>query len=341
MTPERTDVDSAALFGLRTAVALAATLLSFHLVEQPLRHPGAQPRRRFAVPATSVAAVAAIAALALLLPEPDAVGPAGADQAPTAIDGYTPAERVAPADELMAPPDLVPPSGPLRVTVVGDSVGWTLAYFLGPVEGAEVTSGALLGCAAHGADYVVDGRPRPMVGNEGFECDDAPDFWRYQVERVPTDVTLVVLGAWEVFDRDDPDLGRLAVGTAAWRAWMVDGLDRLVAQLAAGAPGAPIVLTEVPCYDEPDRALGDGRAAIRNDPARAAAVNEVIDEVAARHPRRLHRLPLGDWVCDRGTAIAARDGVRLRDDGVHFTHEGAVLTWERWLVPQLERIVGT
>ncbi len=340
LTPDRTGLDGAALFALRTAAALAVTLASFHLVEQPLRRPAATPGR-LAVRAAAVFAVAAVVALALVLPQPDeAVGPAAASQAPTALEGYVPSERAAPSLELDSPPAPRSRNGPLRVTVVGDSVGWTLAYFLGPVEGAEVTSGALLGCAAHGADYVIDGRARPMVGNEGFECDDAPDFWRYQVERVRTDVVVVVLGAWEVFDRADPDLGRLEVGTPAWRAWMVDGVDRLLAQLAAGAPGAPIALTEVPCYDEPNRALGDGRAAVRNDPDRAAAVNDVLDEVVARHPQRVHRLPLGEWVCQGDEAIEHREDVRLRDDGVHFTHDGAVLTWERWLVPQLERIAG-
>jgi hypothetical protein len=226
------------------------------------------------------------------------------------------------------------------VKVVGDSVGWTLAYFVAPVEGAEITSGALLGCAAHGADYIVDDRPRPMVGNDGFECDDAPDFWRFQVERVPTDVVLVVLGAWEVFDRQDPDLGRLDVGTPAWRTWMVEGFDHLLTQLAAGAPQVPIALTEVPCYDEPDRALGDSRAAIRNDPVRGAAVNDVIDALVARHPQRVHRLPIGEWVCRDGDPVDQRSGVRLRDDGVHFTRRGAVLTWEQWLVPRLRQLTG-
>jgi peptidoglycan/LPS O-acetylase OafA/YrhL len=339
-TPDRTGLSGSALFASRTALALAVTLASYHLVEQPLRSTTATPRR-LRVPAMATGAVVAVIGLAFVLPQPEpSVGPAGADQLPTAAAHYDPSERIAPAAGLDVAPKTSEHAGALRVTVVGDSVGWTLGYFLGGVDGAEVTSGALLGCAAHGADYVVDGRPRPMVGNEGFECDDAPDFWRYQVERVPPDVVLVVLGAWEVFDRQDSQRGRLEVGTPAWRLWMLEGFEHLLGQLAAGAPQAPVALTEVPCYAEPDRALGDGRAAIRNERARAAAVNDVIDQLVEDHPRRVHRLPLGEWLCRQDEPVEERGGIRLRDDGVHFTHDGAVLTWERWLLPRLRRLAA-
>ncbi len=31
------------------------------------------------------------------------------------------------------------------------------------------------------------------------------------------------------------------------------------------------------------------------------------------------------------------DGVQIRGDGVHFTHDGAILV-DQWLVPQLEEV---
>ena len=53
---------------------------------------------------------------------------------------------------------------------------------------------------------------------QGVDCRDAPDYWRTQAETYAPDAIVVVLGAWDVFDRDDPQLGRLEVGTAEWRA---------------------------------------------------------------------------------------------------------------------------
>jgi lysophospholipase L1-like esterase len=72
-----------------------------------------------------------------------------------------------------------------------------------------------------------------------------------------------------------------------------------------------------------------------------AAVNEVIHELIRRHPTRLSLLTLDDWLCADGKPISSRDGVQLRDDGVHFTHEGAMLTWEQHWIPELRSLVPT
>jgi lysophospholipase L1-like esterase len=173
---------------------------------------------------------------------------------------------------------------------------------------------------------------------QGIECEDAPDFWRTEAEGYDPDVVVVVLGAWDVLDREDPELGRLEVGTERWRSWALEGLERLVAELATGVPTAQITIAEVPCYDEPDRGLG-GASSERNDPARVEAVNDVINELIRLHPARLSLLPLDEWLCDDGEAIESRDDVHLRSDGVHFTHEGAMLTWEQWWIPRLRSLV--
>lgn len=79
---------------------------------------------------------------------------------------------------------------------------------------------------------------------------------------------------------------------------------------------------------------------MRNDPARVAAVNDVLAEVVRRHPERLTFLPLADWLCEDGKAIPERAGTRLRSDGVHFTREGATMTWNEWWLPRLRALLA-
>jgi hypothetical protein len=45
-------------------------------------------------------------------------------------------------------------------------------------------------------------------------------------------------------------------------------------------------------------------------------------------------ISIDDEVCPDGHAVEAVDGIKLRNDGTHWTEESAPLAW-RWLMPEV------
>jgi peptidoglycan/LPS O-acetylase OafA/YrhL len=315
LSPSRVGISGWPLFAVRTAVALAAAVLSFVVVESPIR----ERRSPLARPGFALAG-AAVVALALI------VGARRDTPELVAASAVTDTGRVVSGGG----------SDPFRVTVVGDSVGFTLANIT-PIRGAVIGGAALIGCGIDGADVIIEGRVTPKSSSEGQPCSDAGAVWAEAVAGADPDVVVVVMGAWEVLDRHVDGIGRLDVGTPAWREWTDASIERLARLLEDGAPSARIAFLEVPCYVEEQRDLGDPPPQ-RNDPARVAAVNDSLRRVVGHHPDRLAIVPLTAWLCDRGRAVS-RDGVALRHDGVHFTMQSARLTWNEWLLPRLHRLV--
>jgi hypothetical protein len=86
----------------------------------------------------------------------------------------------------------------------------------------------------------------------------------------------------------------------------------------------------VPCM-EPS---GDDNTTARTDPARIAAVNQVIADAAASRPT-VGVADLGSVLCPDGTPVGEVDGERIRYDGVHVSATGSDLVWS-WLFPQLD-----
>jgi peptidoglycan/LPS O-acetylase OafA/YrhL len=353
----RTGLDGPALFGLRLAVSFACTELSHRLVEQPVRN-GALPGRRFA----HVAILGSIAVVVLVVPLRSAdgdgrfavdsitatefapispvptstppasvtsvAGPASTPQDPdgdVADTGGTGA--VAPAEPVSTTTTVPPPPPPLRVLVLGDSTAMT--FVLGFPEAlasqqVQQTGQASVGCGlAAGRPHSDDGWiPQPA------RCDGWREEWTSAVARVEPDVSVVMVGAWEILDHV-VDRKVLRFGTQEWTDLVTATLDDAVS--IAGAGGAPVALMGVPCMNESPDAAFPTQA--RNDPERVAAMNRIAADVAARHPGTTV-IDLGGLLCPGGVYEHERDGVVLRSDGVHLGAEGARVTWE-WLVPQL------
>jgi hypothetical protein len=145
------------------------------------------------------------------------------------------------------------------------------------------------------------------------------------------DVVVLAVGAWEVFDRELPGGGHLAVGSPEWVDWMMTGLGAVATGLTDAAPAALLAIPRVPCFDEREDWLG-GPASARNDARRVSAVNDVLERFAAL-------LPMDEWLCPGGQPVAAIDGTTLRPDGVHVADAGADLLWDRQLAPALRSLV--
>lgn len=316
MTPQSVGIDGHALFAARTAVAVALTVVTYHAVECPLREGRlVRPRLRAPVFAGATAATVVVALVATV--------PSG-ERTVTLADMAVgePAEQLT-ARSATRPGDVRKP----RVMVAGDSSGLTLAYHSSLAREHVAPEGAvLLGCAVTRGDGYVNGRR--VSANP--ECETWRNLWRRQVSSFDPDYSVVLMGAWEVIDRN-VDGNLLTVYSDEYRRYVHDelwaGLDILTSH------GGKAAVLRVPCFQEPDREI-DSSARPRNDPERVAWVNGIVEDVVAAHPSRPDLLDLSGLLCPGGRYLHEIDGAVVRDDGVHFTPHGAGVVW-RWMLGEM------
>jgi len=331
LTPDRTGLSGWALLGLRLMVTLAAAVLSYRFVEMPVRTWRPVRARWWPLPVATAGAMAVVTGLVVIstlgaqppLPTASAASPAPpAPPAPPSPSGPT---------EVPGPPPAarpVPDPGQVRVVVLGDSVAFSLGYHFkaAMAPGVKTKTAALIGCGVVRGAHIINGR----VSVPNPRCEQWPARWTEAVDSFDPDVALVMVGAWEVYDRK-VDGRTLEVGTPEYESYLDSEME--IALGIAASRGAPVALLNVPCYQQPNLALGEPPSE-RNDPARVAWVNQVFQRIVARHPQRLRLIDLGGFLCPGGHDADKIDGVKVRTDGVHFTPEGAGVVW-RWLGPQL------
>jgi peptidoglycan/LPS O-acetylase OafA/YrhL len=329
LTRARTGLHGWPLFGLRAAATLECSLISWMLVERPIlerKRGEPQPWRRALVP---VGAATAIAALSLS----PAVG-----ATTTSTEGGS-ALSVAAKDAPKVDPNLVPlapssrpkrPFGqPARIELIGDSVALTLADGLTPLAsryGARIVNSGILGCGISvGGPYRYFG----AVNEQRKECDLWQRTWVAKVAQADADVVAVLVGRWEVMDR---------VVNGQWRRIGDPVFDNVVrtqieqAYRAASIRGATVAFLTAPYYLRGERP--DGGRWPEDDPARVNRFNQLLREVAAKHPGRVRLIDFGKKTGPNGVYTRVVSGVGLRSDGVHFTAQGA--RWlAPWLMPQL------
>jgi hypothetical protein len=325
LTPGRTGVSGWPLLFLRLATTGVVAALSFRLVEMPVRTWRPKRPSWWQLPAVATGAVAVVAGLlvASTVGAPPALPTAGGVPGPEP-SGSGPALVRRPPPPVRA----VPSPDRLRILVVGDSVGFSLGYHYkaGMVKGATVKTAALIGCGVVRGQHVINGR----LSIPNKNCETWPARWTQAVDSFDPDITVIMVGAWEVYDRK-VDGRMLRVGTPEYERYLDSEMELALGIVAER--GAPIALMNVPCYDQPNLQLGDPPSE-RNDPARVAWLNQVFQRIVARHTKRLHLIDVGSFLCPGGHDAQKMNGVQVRRDGVHFTPEGAGLVW-RWMGPQL------
>lgn len=316
LTPARTGLDDPALLLVRLAATFALAVLSYRLVEQPIRHRTMSPPRGLAVTAfLSGTAVAALVAVAVV---------AGTTASPVSGLERAAGRASAPAP-VTRPNQVVVP----RVLITGDSVALTLGYWLDPrqdTRGVQIRTEATLGCGLTGGTVHSDGNDIPTSD----ECAGWPLRWRKTVDEYQPSVAVVLVGAWDVVDhRINGDV--LPVGATAWRAYMTQQLDTATGIL--GAHGARVVLLTSPCFGQPESGL-EG-VPERSDSGRVRDLNQVLSTYAKAHPSRVSLVDLHAFLCPHDQYAATVRGVAARDpDGTHLSPAGAKIVW-RWLSEQL------
>lgn len=247
--------------------------------------------------------------------------PATAATPPTDVsDAATVSVPSAPSTSAPA----IVPAASARLAIVGDSQANALAINLPDGIDAvfpSVVNGSVDGCSVYDSGSV---KSAVSFGNNFAICDGWQGQWAQAA--VGTDVALVVVGAWDVFDIVDGDT-TYAFGTSAADDLFVTNLESGIDAMLA--EGTNVGLLEVACM-RPQDVEGAGVRALpeRGDDARVAHVNELLRETAASYraagePGVQFVEGPAEWCTDE--TIAADLGYRW--DGVHVYKPGANLIY--------------
>lgn len=234
-------------------------------------------------------------------------------------------------DEPAAPPPIPPLERPVRIVVAGDStadatgvglVGWAVDN---PAL-AQVELFAAPGCGfMKGGAYILGGEPLEV--SEG--CTDYVDTnIPAKVAEVQPDVVMLLSTSWDVQDRawDDGVAGSTTDEVVAERLRAdMTGLTESILESGVGS----VAWIREPI---PDVAWGDDVAA-QEDPVRHAVLYDVMDDLAARYPTRVHVIDLPAFLDEAGLT----DDREARPDGVHWTPDVATWIATRYLGEQLIR----
>ncbi len=337
LSADRTGLSTAPLFALRVTVTLAVTLASYSFVEQPVLRGRAikGPWPKLVTPATAAALAAVLLVVTASPPAPEIVLRPLDDSALSSSLLAALPKGVAPARPprtLQPPPEPKPKvaalyrrsatARPLRILVVGDSVGLTLGR------------GMQLWARQHGDARVVNlghvycplGRDLPAIeGMHEARSTRACDWtstWQSTVGWFDPDVTLVLFTVWEAAPRKLPGASDYEIpGQPALDAWQLGEYQAAADTL--GARGGQVVWFTVPCEAHVDIDKKNG----------LWYVNErTIPRLAASRPF-VHVLDLHAQLCDGTKPVKDFNGVaNFRPDGAHFSDAGA-LAVANWFMP--------
>jgi len=337
LTPERVDVSWGALLALRCGLTLGVAIASYHFVERPIRH-GARLRGawpRVLTPAVSGALVGALVLVTASPPAPSFVLESLAE-APSLVDarahprGPLGAARGPDGGASLVPSDLVRPytdQRPLRVLVVGDSVG--LTFGRGVELWAAETGAAVVRNEAR--EWCSLGRDLPQIsgigGKEepGTGCHDWEERWGRTVDEFDPDVVFVMFTIWEVAPRRLPGAADYTrPGDPAHDAWQLSEYHAAADVLSRR--GARVAWFNLACNDAPIP---------RGEPI--WQINErTLPALVATHPA-VRLVDINAELCPGGEPRDSYDGVQnFRPDNAHFSDEGA-LAVARWVMRRVAR----
>jgi hypothetical protein len=238
-----------------------------------------------------------------------------------------PQAAVAPAEAATTP------HSPVRIMIVGDSVGQTVGRGIerwAARTGAAVVRNAAIGWCAIGRGGVIELFDTGTIDQRG--CVDFPQRW--DIQNFKPDLTVVLSTLWELAPRRQPQwAGYRHFGDPVFDRWL-ESEYRAAADYLMSLGGRVIWLT-APCAE-----LTASRARFwPNKTAELAAVerlNTMIDALPTEvTPTRLKVVDLFAHVCPGGQFTSRLDDVaNARPDGLHFSDAGADRVAE-WLGPSL------
>jgi hypothetical protein len=216
----------------------------------------------------------------------------------------------------------------MTIAVVGDSIAGTIEWGLDDMAfgtPVRIVNAAFPGCGV-AAGLVLDTNDQPVPWARTC-ADNVPGVLQQTVAEQHPDLVLW-FSSWELSDRLDPATNKvLKLGSPANDAALLAGIDNAATTLTS--QGARVVFLTVP-----PRAPSDLRPADGQD-GRYAHYNKLLEEYASEHAKQMSIIDLMPFECPKGPPCPARvNGVVLRPDGEHFTHQTAPII-AKWLWPQL------
>lgn len=320
----RIDTSRTVLFAVRLMVTLVVSVLSFRLVEMPIRRrprdlpavgrPAAGPpwRRTFDLAGASCLAIGLIV---VTVPDTDGSYTYVADEtiASVAIPAVT-------ADAVLPPVS----HRAVRVLVMGDSTARALGsgmiqYAYDHPGQMQVTSAAAVGCGLNMTGELPDTQFRDI-------CLDVNRGLVDTVVRLRPDVVVAMVTMGDIEDRQWAAAeGTLAITDSRFADRLFDAYALLTAALVdAGAGDVMWVMPPIP------RFYAAGEAAWSVDPARFAAYRGVLDRLAAWSDR-VTVADVPGWIASTGDEPDT-------DDGLHWTLDGAIDVTEQFLAPLIREV---
>ena len=320
---DRLGLDGGALTAAQLAITFVVSIVSYALVEQPVRR--GELGERFGRRALLLAPLAVVAVglgtVVVTSTSTPASGPA--DDAAGDVAGDVTFQDV--VDPALSDPSL------FQIVVVGDSVMHTLiGGELGDgLRGVPWTqdqtsfdpSQVAVTTVARPACSFVPARIAFEVQGAAYEVADlsAPcGDWRADLERAvgrPVPATVTVVMPTNDLEDHSVDGEIVAFGSPGWDALLLGWIDE-VTSIATDGGSAVVLVAPAPRID-PNWSTPQGE--------REAHVAELFASYAAVRPD-VDSIDLGTFV---------GDDPAVRDDGLHYTRDGA-RSVAAWLLPQLE-----
>ncbi len=299
------------LLAARLAATFAVAIASWYLIEEPVRTGRFFRHRR----ALALGGVVTLVMAGLVLVA--TVAPTGTTATiPASAAGFDSGTAQRPVTGGAA---AVAADTPVHFLLLGDSVALTMGLGLSvdsvSTYHVNVADEGTLGCDLDNVDVLQGGVVTPATPG----CPDWRTTWPTEVSFFRADVVGLLIGRWEVTDHFY-DGQWVHVGDPVWDDHLLAELNQAVGIFSAH--GAKVVLFTMP-YMDPSQEAANGQPFVENDPARAAAFNQLLRQVAKEHPAVVSVVDLNKLLDPHGSYQAAIDGVTVRDsDGVHISIPG-------------------
>jgi peptidoglycan/LPS O-acetylase OafA/YrhL len=333
LTPERTGLAAAPLLLLRVTLTITLAIASFLFLEQPILRSTRSPliperlvpargfSARIAIPLTASAIVAALLLVTTSVPAPTVVfAPLSAQASALKIIVH----KAAPPPKPVIKPMYrrFTAHRPLRVLVVGDSVGQTLGrgieLWADQTGRAQVENDAVYYCSL--GRFLPRQLPLGEVVAPAQHCQDWGTRWPQTIATFDPDVVIVQYSVWESEARKLPDGKLERPGNPALDAWQLGEYQKAADVLSAR--GAPVLWLNVACEGDPIH---------EHEPFWVLDYQTIPDLGATRSA--VHPVDMNHLLCPGGPPSPNFGGVdNVRPDGAHFTDAGA-LAVAHWLMP--------